>query len=176
MRIIAGEFGSRIIKTPRGSATQPMSERVRQAMFNSLGSLEGLEVWDAFAGSGSLAFEAVSRGAESAVATDRDRKAYDVLKKNAELLKIEDRVDVVKSTAKSWSSNNPDAKFDIIFCDPPYADLQLSTVFSLFKHLKPKGLMLLSQPGSDDVATADGVVVVDNRNYGGASLITYRLK
>ena len=176
MRIIAGNLGSRIIKTPRGFKTHPMSERVRQALFNSLGSVEDFEVWDAFAGSGSLAFECISRGAKYAVATDSDRKAYAVLKANAELLKTGDKVKVVKASAHAWSSTNPDAKFDLIFCDPPYNDMQLSTVFELFKHLKPKGLMVLSQPGRDRVSIANGVVVVDNRNYGDISLITYRLK
>ncbi len=176
MRIIAGTLGGRIIKTPRGFKTHPMSERIRQSLFNSLGSLEGLEVWDAFAGSGSLALEAVSRGATSALATDKDSQAYEVIKANVEKLKVTKLVTVVRASAKAWSSTNRDAQFDIIFCDPPYNDLQLSTVFALFRHLKPNGLMVLSQPGREPVMTANGVVVVDNRNYGDASLISYRLK
>ncbi len=176
MRVIAGEYGGRIIKAPRGFKTHPMSERIRQALFNSLGSLEGKTVWDAFAGSGSLVLEAVSRGAVSAVATDSDNRAYKVLKQNVEKLQAEEKVKAIKASAHAWSSTNKDVQFDIIFCDPPYNDMQLSTVFALFKHLKPKGLMILSQPGRDEVSTVDGVVVVDNRNYGDATLITYRLQ
>jgi 16S rRNA (guanine966-N2)-methyltransferase len=174
MRIIAGEFGSRIIKAPRGFKTHPMSDRIRSALFNSLGSLQGLEVWDAFAGSGALAIESVSRGATSAIATDSDRRAYAILKHNVEKLGIEHRVKATKASAHAWSSTNKDAQFDIIFCDPPYNDMQLSTVFGLIKHLKPKGLMVLSQSGSDEVSEANGVVVVDNRNYGDATLVTYQ--
>jgi len=176
MRIISGSLGRRQIKTPGTYKTHPMSERIRQSIFNSLGSLEGMEVWDAFAGSGALAIEAVSRGAISAVATDSDKKAYRTLKENVEKLKVEGRVNAIKASAHAWSSTNPDVKFDIIFCDPPYNDLQLSTVNALFKHLKPKGLMVLSKPGREHISTVNGVVVVDNRNYGDASIVTYRLE
>jgi 16S rRNA (guanine966-N2)-methyltransferase len=175
MRIIAGQYGSRIIKAPRGFTTHPMGERIRSALFNSLGDITDYEVWDAFAGSGALAIESVSRGAKSAVATERDPKAYLVAKANVEKLRAH-KVQVVKASAKAWGSTNVDKQFDIIFCDPPYNDLQLSTVFALKSHLKPNGLMLLSYPGREPVPSANGVVVVDNRNYGDAALATYRLE
>lgn len=173
MRIISGKYGSRIIKTPRGFVTHPMGERPRSALFNSLGDLSDLEVWDAFAGSGALAFEAVSRGAKSALATERDRKAYQVLKENAEKLNAHN-IQVVKASCRAWSKNNRSRKFDIIFCDPPYNDLQLETVFSLISHLKPNGLMVLSYPGNGEVPTKLENVVVDVRSYGDAVLIFYR--
>lgn len=175
MRIIAGKYGSRIIKSPRGYVTHPMGERMRGALFNSLGDLTGKTVWDAFAGSGALALEAVSRGAKSAIATERDPKTYKVLKANVELLGA-NNVDAVKASCRAWSSTNKETKFDIIFCDPPYNNLQLSTVFAQKKHLKPDALMVLSYPGSEDTPIADGVVVVDNRNYGDGALAFYRLK
>lgn len=175
MRIIAGQYGSRIIKAPRGYRTHPMAERTRSAMFNSLGDIQGYEVLDAFTGSGALAIESVSRGAKYAVALDIDNKSYKTAKANVEKLGVEN-VKVVKASAHAWSSTNVDKLFDIIFCDPPYNDMQLSTVFALSDHLKPNGLMVLSYPGREQAPEADGVVVVDNRNYGDASLISYRLK
>lgn len=175
MRIIAGQYGSRIIKSPRGYVTHPMSERIRGALFNSLGDLQNKTVWDAFAGSGALALEAVSRGAKSAVATERDPKTYRVLKANVEKLGASN-VQAVKASCQAWGSTNKDVRFDIIFCDPPYNNLQLSTVFAQKKHLNPNGLMVLSYPGSEDTPIADGVVVVDNRNYGDAALAFYRLQ
>ncbi len=175
MRVIAGKYGSRIIRTPRGFMTHPMGERIRSALFNSLGSLQGKDVWDVFAGSGSLAIEAVSRGAYSAVATERDRKAYQVLKANVEKLGATE-VKAVKASANAWGSTNSEKKFDVIFCDPPYNDLQLSTVFAQKSHLKDNGLMVLSYPGREPVPSANGVVVVDNRNYGDAALAYYRLE
>lgn len=175
MRIIAGQYGSRIIKAPSGFKTHPMGERMRSSLFNSLGNLTGKVIWDAFAGSASLAIEAVSRGAEEAIATETDFVAYQVAKANVEKLRIPN-VKVVKAGCRAWSKNNVDKKFDIIFCDPPYNDLQLSTVFALKSHLKTNGLMVLSYPGREPIPTADGVVVVDNRNYGDGSLAYYQLK
>lgn len=175
MRVIAGTYGSRIIKAPRGFTTHPMGERIKGALFNSLGDLTGLDVWDAFAGSGALAIEAVSRGAHFAVATERDPKAYLVAKENVEKLRVPN-VQVVKAGCRAWGKNNAQTKFDIIFCDPPYNDVQLSTVFALIPHLKPNGLMVLSYPGRDPVPQSNGVVVVDNRNYGDAALAYYRLQ
>ncbi len=175
MRIIAGRYGSRIIKAPRGFNSSPMGDRIKSALFNSLGDLTEKEVWDAFAGSGALAIESVSRGAWYALATERDPKTYKAIKANVEKLGAHN-VDVVKASCKAWSSTNPEKQFDIIFCDPPWTDLQLSTVFSLIRHLKPNGLMVLSYPGREDVPTANGVVVVDNRNYGDAALAFYRLE
>ncbi|MFO0971552.1 MAG: RsmD family RNA methyltransferase [Candidatus Saccharimonadales bacterium] len=175
MRIIGGTHGSRIIKTPRGYTTHPMGERPRSALFNTLGDLTGKKVWDAFAGSGALAIEAVSRCAAYALATDRDPEAYQTAKANVEKLRITN-IDVVKAGCKAWSKQNVDKKFDIILCDPPYNDLQLSTVFALKQHLNPNGLMVLSYPGREDVPSSNGVVVVDNRNYGDAALAYYHLQ
>lgn len=175
MRIIGGFYGGRIIKTPRGYRTHPMGERPRSALFNSLGDISGKVVWDAFAGSGSLAIEAMSRGASYALATERDPAAFKVTQANVLKLRVAN-LDVVKASAQAWSKQNVDKKFDIIFCDPPYNDLQLSTVFALSNHLNPNGLMVLSYPGREDVPIANGVVVVDNRNYGDAALAYYRLQ
>ncbi len=175
MRIIGGLHGSRIIKTPRSYKTHPMGERPRGALFNTLGNLEGKTVWDAFSGSGALAIEAISRGAAYALATERDPHAYQVVKANVEKLRVA-HLDVVKASCRAWGKQNVDKKFDIILCDPPYNDLQLSTVFALKEHLNPNGLMVLSYPGREDVPSSNGVVVVDNRNYGDAALAYYRLQ
>lgn len=175
MRVIGGYHGGRIIKAPSGFKTHPMGERPRSALFNTLGDISGYEVWDAFAGSGALGIEAISRGAKLVVATERDLAAYKTAKANLEKLKI-NNIKLVKASCKSWSSTNVDKKFDLILCDPPYNDLQLSTVFALIRHLKPKGLMVLSYSGREDVPTANGVVVVDNRNYGDAALAYYQIQ
>lgn len=159
---------------PRGFASSPMGDRIKSALFNSLGDLQGLEVWDAFAGSGALAIESVSRGAKYALATERDPKTYKAIRANVDKLSAQD-IDVVKANCKAWSSTNPEKKFDIIFCDPPWNDFQLASVWVTLKHLKPNGLMVLSYPGREDVPTANGVVVVDNRNYGDVALAFYHL-
>jgi 16S rRNA (guanine966-N2)-methyltransferase len=175
MRIVGGIYGGRQISTPKGFKTHPMSEKLRGAIFNILGDITDKSVWDAFAGSGAIGLEAASRGAGFVLATENHRAAANVLKDNVEILKVGQIVKVVSATAQAWGKTNPDTKFDIIICDPPYNDMQLSTISALTSHLKSNGLMLLSYPGRDPVPTVNGVVVVDNRNYGDAALAIYRL-
>lgn len=174
MRVIAGELGGRFFATPDSSATHPMAERVRGALFNSLGDIQGDHVLDAFGGSGALAFEAVSRGAKSALVVERDRRAQRIIADNIESLGLTDRIKLIKTGASTWSNNNPDVQFDLVLCDPPYHDLQLSTVFQLTQHVKQNGLMVLSYPGRESAPAVNGVVVVDNVLYGDAALAYYR--
>lgn len=175
MRIIAGSLGGRRIDSPRGYKTHPMSEKLRGAIFNKLDDLAGKTVWDAFAGSGALGLEAISRGATSVLATENNRATFTVLKKNIINLQLENMVKASQVNAGTWGKAHPQESFDIILCDPPYNNPQLSTISTLKNHLKPNGLMLLSYSGRDPVPTVNGVVVVDNRNYGDAALAIYRL-
>lgn len=176
VRLISGEFGGRVIDTPSNSRTHPMSERIRNAIFNSLGDdIHGAVVLDAFAGSGAIGLEALSRGADEAVFIERDRIAQKVIKHNIDLLKCGNRARLASSPVASWSDNNPDKLFDVIFADPPYHDLQLSTVKKLFRHLKPGGTMILSHTGKGEVPSGvNRIVVVDNRSYGNAYLTYFR--
>ncbi len=180
VRIIAGEFGGRKIDAPDRSSTHAMSERVRGALFNSLGdAVAGKRVLDAFAGSGSVGIEALSRGARSVVFVEKDRIASKIISKNITTLGVEDRAQVAHMSVSRWASTSytkKAEKFDIIFADPPYHDTQFSTVTRLFGLLKPKGLMVLSHPGRGEVPIQAGIVVVDNRSYGNAYLTFFRLE
>jgi 16S rRNA (guanine966-N2)-methyltransferase len=174
LRVIAGEFGGRPLEAPKGFATHPMSERMKNALFNKLGDISGFEVLDAFAGSGALSFEAVSRGAGRATAVERDRSAAGVIKRNIETLEVGTRVKLIEANVHSWSETSAGKKFDLIICDPPYNDFKLSTVNLLINHLKPNALMVLSYPGRETVPAVDGVVVVDKSLYGDSALAIYR--
>ena len=174
LRLISGQFGGRIIEGSGTNRTHPMGERIRGSLFNMITSeLEGAEVLDAFAGSGSLGLEALSRGAEHATFVERDRIAQKVITNNIQTLGVVARTKLVKAPVASWLETT-DQTFDVIFADPPYHDLQLSTVGKLTKLLKPNGLMVLSYTGRGEVPTDLGVVVVDNRSYGDAVLAFYR--
>lgn len=173
MRVISGTLGGRQFDSPSGFATHPMSDRVRGSLFDVLGDISEKTILDAFAGSGALSFEAISRGAQYALAVERDRRAQHIIEKNIHTLHLEGKVKCIKTSIATWSKLNPDTTFDIIFCDPPYNDLQLSTVSTLFRHLNPNGLMVLSYPGRESVPTVNGVVVVDKRSYGDAALAFY---
>lgn len=177
MRIIAGELGGRFFNGPDSTATHPMAERVRGALFNSLGDIEGLTVLDAFAGSGALAFEAISRGAASAVVIERDKRAQKVITENIQTLGLENRIKLIRTSASAWSDTSQGEQFNLVLCDPPYHDMQLSTVSKLISHVKPNGLMVLSYPGRESAPTVNvsGVVVVDkSKSYGDAALAYYR--
>jgi len=174
VRLIAGTFGGRIIEGSGTNRTHPMSERIRQSLFNIIGSeIEGATVLDAFAGSGSLGLESLSRGAVHATFIERDRVAQNVITKNIETLGVIENTKLIKAPVASWIETT-DAQFDIIFADPPFHDPQLSTAMKLIKLLKPNGLMVLSYLGRGEVPTELGVVVVDNRSYGDAVLAFYR--
>lgn len=176
VRLIAGTYGGRFLDAPDTTRTHPMGERMRAAMFNILGELDGKVVLDAFAGTGALGLEALSRGADMATFVERDRIAQKVIGNNIKLLGVAGRAKLIKASVASWSGTAAPAQFDVIFADPPYHDLQLSTVSRLVNYLKPKGLMILSHPGRESAPTVNGVVVVDNRSYGDAALAFYQLE
>ncbi len=122
MRIIAGEFRGRRIDAPPGQDTRPMLDRVREAVFSSLGDrVDEAAVLDLFAGTGSLGLEALSRGARSALLVERDARALRHLEANVAALAVEDRARVRRGDAlrpTSWGA--PEERFDLIFLDPPY--------------------------------------------------------
>ncbi len=174
LRIIAGLYGGRNIQAPDTIATHPMSERVRNALFNIVSDdIKGAVVLDAFAGSGALGLEALSRGASHVTFIERDSRAVSTIKDNVTQFNLTGQSDVMQADVASWIDSCNDT-FDIILVDPPYDDTQLVTVMKLKKLLKPNALMILSYPGSGEVPTANGVVVVDNRSYGTAALAFYR--
>jgi 16S rRNA (guanine966-N2)-methyltransferase len=121
MRVISGEFGGRKLVAPDGTTTRPTTDKVRQAVFNSLGSMgvvEGAVVADLFAGSGALGIEAISRGAERCTFVERDRHALRALRENIDTLGIADRCTVHASDVIPWVPAM--RNIDIAFIDPPY--------------------------------------------------------
>lgn len=175
VRLIAGTYGGRKLDAPDRRSTHAMGERVRGALFNSLGAVvQDAVVLDAFAGSGSLGLEALSRGAAHCTFIEKDRIAAKIITKNCELLRVQSSTKVVGAGLASWIDTNQDAQFDLIFADPPYHDEQFSTVKKLFGLLKPGALMVLSHSGKGEVPVQTGIVVVDNRSYGNAHLTYFR--
>ena len=126
MRIVAGDLKGRSIEAPDGMGTRPTTDRVREALFSSLysllGEFDGLTVLDAFAGSGALGIEAISRGASRAVFYESDRKAASTLKRNVSACGLgSDKAQIVqRDIFKAPPASGP-AGFDLVFLDPPYA-------------------------------------------------------
>ncbi|HRN90512.1 MAG TPA: 16S rRNA (guanine(966)-N(2))-methyltransferase RsmD [Candidatus Saccharibacteria bacterium] len=176
LRIISGTLGGRTIFAPDGVTTHPMGERVRNAMFNSIGEeIKGAVVLDAFAGSGSVGLEAISRGASTATFLEKDPLAGRILEENVKSLGVSEKAITFHGGVGAWTTRT-NVRYDIIIADPPYNNIQLSTVVKLFKLLKPNGLMVLSYPGRGERPTELESVVVDSRSYGTVSLAYYRKK
>jgi len=174
MRIIAGSLKGRIFHDPPGHHSHPMSDKARGALFNTLGDIECLSVLDAFAGSGALAFEAVSRGAKSAVAIEQKRPPFKAISDSIKDLGIAKQVKAVNADAGSWSSHNSDKKFDIVLLDPPYQHLQMNLLPKLTKHAKKGGIVVVSWPGHELPPAFDDCQLLTDKKYGDAQLVFYR--
>ncbi|MBI5231783.1 MAG: 16S rRNA (guanine(966)-N(2))-methyltransferase RsmD [Coriobacteriales bacterium] len=127
MRIVAGSFRGRRLEAPKGRDTRPTTDRVREALFSTLTSLLGpalgdASVLDAFAGSGALGLEAISRGARSATFIERDRAALAALRANIESLALSERTQVVAGDALASRriERLPGRPFSLLLLDPPY--------------------------------------------------------
>ena len=178
LRIIAGQFGGRIIAAPDSATTHPMSERARNALFNSIGEvIIGANVLDAFAGSGAAGLEALSRGAGHVTFIERDRQAAQTLSRNIATLSVESETTLIKTSVENWLKTRTNQNFDLIIADPPYNNLQANTIKKLFGLLKPKALMVLSHPDKNEILIeSDDIAAVSERHYAAATLTFYRRK
>jgi 16S rRNA (guanine966-N2)-methyltransferase len=129
MRIIAGKYRSRILKTLKGNALRPTSDRLRETLFNVIGhNVSGSRFLDVFAGSGAVGIEAISRGAKEVVFIENHAPAAVLIRRNLESLEITDAVqvlplDALRALEKLTARHKPtDAPFDFVFVDPPYAE------------------------------------------------------
>lgn len=175
MRVISGFLKGRTFDSVPGNRTHPMSEKIRGAMFNSLGDISGLTVFDAYSGTGAISIEAISRGAESVVAIDADPKAVRVIKSNIANLDIEDRVQVTRAFAHAWARRHPNQSFDIVILDPPYNLVEPKDLISLTKSCKQGGLVILSLPPTSGFRLAlSKYELLSAKNYGDAELLFYR--
>jgi 16S rRNA (guanine966-N2)-methyltransferase len=120
MRVVAGELGGRKLVSPDGTSTRPTTDRVREAIFNALGSaglIDGALVADLYAGTGAVGIEALSRGAAHCTFVERDRAALRALEENVESLGLTERTRILRSDAAQVAAT---LDVDIAFIDPPY--------------------------------------------------------
>jgi 16S rRNA (guanine966-N2)-methyltransferase len=115
MRVVAGRYGGRTLRAPRGAGVRPTADRVREALFSILGPLEGQAVLDLFAGTGALGIEALSRGASSCVFVDVETRPVQA---NLDALGIDAQV----RRGRALSALRPGDQYDLVLLDPPYRD------------------------------------------------------
>ncbi|HUG75449.1 MAG TPA: 16S rRNA (guanine(966)-N(2))-methyltransferase RsmD [Acidimicrobiia bacterium] len=172
MRIIAGTAKGRRLRSPRGNETRPMMDRVREAIFSSLGALVvDASVLDLYAGTGSVGLEALSRGADSVVFVESDREALRVLAANIEAVGLGGTV--VRGNVERFLASDT-ATYDLAFVDPPY-EAPLPSVeqvlTALGERLKDEGVVVLHRrTGSVEPPFPRDLVVTDRRRYGGAEI------
>ena len=118
MRVISGKVRGRILKALEGEETRPTTDKVKESLFNIIQfEIEGSRFLDLFSGSGQLAIEAVSRGAESAVAVENSRFAAEIIKENIKRCGFEKEIFLHRGDFSEVLTK--DAKYDVIFLDPP---------------------------------------------------------
>ncbi len=158
VRIIAGRWRGTRLQVPALAGLRPSSDRVRETLFNWLQSgLSGARVLDAFAGTGALGLEAVSRGAASAVLIERDAGAARGLAATVAKLDATGQVQVVNTDALTWLAAPAAAAFDLVFLDPPFAaGLWGKAMAAVLPHLAPDAWIYVeSAPDAPPVAPAD---------------------
>lgn len=120
-RLIGGQWRSRRLHFPEVEGLRPTTDRVRETVFNWLQyDLPGAQVLDVFAGSGALAFEALSRGAARATLLERDERACRFLQENASTLQAQSQVRIACADALNWLAEAQQERFDLVFLDPPF--------------------------------------------------------
>lgn len=184
MRIIAGLAGGIPIQVPK-TTTRPTTDRVRESLFSTLGTMvEDARVLDLYAGSGSLGIESLSRGAGSAVFVDESRQACRIIQANLEKTDLADKATVVASeTCRFLDRPRPEASFDLVFADPPYArNRELEEALTRFFHhdqlpalLSPEGLLVLETSSRSAPLQCDQFARVSEKTYGETRLTYYRL-
>ena len=178
LHVLAGEFRSRILKTPTDDAvTRPMGSRTKEGLFNVLrGWFEGARVLDLFAGVGTLGLEAVSRGAIKVVMVEKDRKIFALLRDNIESLGCADRAIAVQADALGEAAiMAAEPEVNVVLMDPPFAlvetDEGLKEVFDQAgrtrKLFLEKGFLVIRLPTvSDPPPTIEGFDGPEIRAYG----------
>jgi 16S rRNA (guanine966-N2)-methyltransferase len=174
VRIVAGAYRGRRIEAPRGRATRPTSDRVREALFSILGvaALDGARVLDLFAGSGALGIEALSRGASEAVFVDVDAEAIAAVRRNLDAIGVD--AAVYRRDALAWLKD-ADGAFDLVFADPPYSSAG-RTAGALSELLPPllrdTSLTVTESDKRDPLLLA--LPLVDERTYGDTRIAIHR--
>lgn len=176
MRVITGKARGVQLKTPDGMQTRPTSDRVKEALFSIIQfDIPGAQVLDLFGGTGQLGIEALSRGAKSAVFVDAGDKACALIRENLKRTKLDGTV--VRSDYLEYLKRTKE-KFDIIFLDPPYAEVFLENALNTITEidiLQSNGIIIAERPlGKELPWNYDGFQRSRDYKYGNTLLTVYR--
>ena len=183
MRIIAGKHKGTTLHLPQSKITRPLKDRARENIFNLLThsskmsfQLENSKILDLYAGTGSFGLECLSRQAKSVCFVEKMKEASKILEKNIEKLKVENNVsiffdDVFSSIKKQ---NIFKSKFDLIFCDPPFKDLNIEKLIQLICNsnlLQKNGILILHRNKNAKEKLPNYFKIIEERIYGISKII-----
>ena len=177
MRIISGARRGHKLLDFEGMDIRPTTDRVKESMFNLIQeNISEARVLDVFSGSGALTFEALSRGAESAVCIDKDKRSVDIIRKNAQTLNYEDKCEILNTDSIEYL-NRCNGEFDIIFLDPPYNKGFIEPVLSIIAEkgiISDEGIIVLESDDTDFCSDIDGLERIKQRKYGRTYVTVYK--
>ncbi len=179
LRVIAGAAKGRKLLMVPGSATRPISDRAKEALFNLLGSdIESAEVLDLFAGTGSVGIEALSRGASHATFVESDRQAVNTIQANLRLVGLAERAQVLRADVFIYLRNQPKHGFDYVHVAPPqYHNLWAETLAALDARpawVNPDGVVVAQiDPREFKELPLEALQLMDQRRYGNTLLCFY---
>ncbi len=170
LRIIAGLYRHRRILFPH-NGTRPTKDKVREAIFSSLGEISGFDFLDLYAGSGSMGLEALSRGADSATFIDNSVECIRVIRENITSLEVNDKARAILSSVESGLTtlSNEGKSFDLIYIDPPYDEEKYQENLETISHLsllKKNGIIIIesNHPLNDD--DYPDYIITKQKNFG----------
>jgi 16S rRNA (guanine966-N2)-methyltransferase len=183
MRIVGGKFKGHGLQGPKGQATRPTSDRVREAIFNILAhgvadfSIEGARVLDLFAGTGAMGLEALSRGARFCQFVDDAAEARGIIRRNADALGVIGQCKIWRRDATRLGPAAPQPGFDLVFADPPYdKGLGAKALASLVEGqwLDKGAIVVIEEAERAELACPAALIEVARRVYGETQILIAR--
>ncbi len=181
MRVVAGTFKGRKLKSLAGDNTRPTTDKVKEAIFNMIGPYfsDGLAL-DLYGGSGGLGIEAVSRGLDQAVICDQNFGAIQVIKENVAMTKVPEKFLVWKTTDEKAlvKAATEELKFALVFLDPPYAKQKIAEIIEnmLGKNLLSEEAFVVCETDSKTQLPEEfpKMIKIKEQNYGATKVTIYR--
>ena len=181
MRVISGTAKGRTLKSVPGEGTRPITDRVKESLFNILGAdVHGARFLDLFAGTGGVGIEALSRGAREAVFVEQGRAALETIRANLALTQLAERARVVRADVFTFLSGTPDVPFDYIYIAPPqYKRLWAQTLGAIDANpvwlSEDSQVIVQIHPVEFEPLQLEHLALVDERKYGSTLLCFYEL-
>jgi 16S rRNA (guanine966-N2)-methyltransferase len=181
MRVISGTAKGRKLKSVPGEGTRPVTDRVKESLFDILGSdVRDARFLDLFAGTGGVGVEALSRGAAEAVFVEQGRAALETIRANLAITQLADRARVVRADVFAFLAGAPDTPFDYIYIAPPqYKGLWAQTLYVLDANLAwlsdDSQIIVQIHPREFELLALQHLALVDQRKYGSTILCFYEL-